>query len=66
MVNTWHFGKSYFQCSLIESIFRKGLLYSIEACYNLNEKERKIEKIEENFLRELFKTGRNFNTSILF
>ena len=43
------------------------MLFSIEACYNLCERELKqIEQIEVNFLRELLKLKRNVNISQIY
>ena len=40
-------------------MLRGSILYSIEMCYNLKEKElRHIERIEEEFMRKIFQTSR--------
>ena len=52
-------GKYYFECGikLMNSILRHSILYSAETYYNLNEKEkRELEKIEENYMRQLIGT----------
>ena len=49
----------YFECGLIflNVMLRSSILYACEAYYNLKENEvRQLERIEENFLRKLFKT----------
>ena len=41
-------------------ILRGSILYASECYYNLTENElRRIEKIEERYIRKVFKTGRN-------
>ena len=48
LLHSIYLGKYYFESAMIlfESIFRNSILYSIEACYELSEKEiRTIEKI---------------------
>ena len=40
-------------------MLRRSILYACETYYNLKEKEiRELERIEENFLRKMFKTSR--------
>ena len=49
----------YFECSkiLMNTILRGSILYAAECYYNLTESNlRRIEKIEENFMRKIFKT----------
>ena len=49
----------YFECSKIfmNVILRASILYASECYYNLTENNlRRIEKIEENFMRKIFKT----------
>ena len=62
-------GKYYFECGyiLLNSILRRSILYSAETYYNLCEKElREIEKIEEDYLRELVGTERTCPTAQLY
>ena len=50
----------YFECGIIlmNSILRGSILYASDMYYNLKETElRQIERIEEVFLRKLFKTS---------
>ena len=52
----------YFECAKIfmNVILRGSILYASECYYNLTENElRRIEKIEERYIRKVFKTGRN-------
>ena len=51
--------KYYFECALIflNVMLRSSILYACETYYNLKETDmRQIERIEEGFLRQLFKT----------
>ena len=51
----------YFECALIflNVMLRSSILYACKTYYNLKEFEvRQLERIEENFLRKLFKTNR--------
>ena len=51
----------YFECAIIfmHAMLRPSILYASETYYNLAESQmRQIERIEENFLRQIFKTGR--------
>ena len=42
----------------LNSLLHSSILYASEAMYNVKENElRQIERIEENMLRKLFKTG---------
>ena len=52
----------YFECSKIfmNVILRGSILYAGECYYNLTENNlRRIEKIEEKYMRKIFKTGRS-------
>ena len=52
-------GKYYFQSAIIflNLMLRSSILYACETFYNLKEKEiRELERIEEVFLRMMFKT----------
>ena len=54
-------GKYYFECAIIflNAILRSSILYASETYYNMKENEfRVLERIEENFLRRLFNTGK--------
>ena len=49
----------YFECAMIflNVILRPSILYACETYYNLTETQmRQIERIEEGFLRQVFKT----------
>ena len=51
----------YFECGIIlmNAILRSSIYYACETYYNLKETEiRKLERIEEGFLRKLLKTGK--------
>ena len=51
--------KYYFECALIflNVMLRSSILYACETYYNLKETDmRQIERIEEGFMRQLFKT----------
>ena len=61
--------KYYFECALIflNVILRSSILYASETYYGLTEAQvRQIERIEENFLRKLFKTSRGCPISQLY
>ena len=52
----------YYECAKIfmNVLLRGSILYASECYYGLSEKDlRRIEKIEEQFMRKVFKTGRN-------
>ena len=52
----------YFECSKIfmNSILRGSILYAAECYYDLSENQlRRIERIEENFMRKIFKTNKS-------
>ena len=62
-------GKYYFDCGLIflNCLLRRSILYSAECYYNLVEKEiRILERIEEDYLRKLFKTEKGCPISQLY
>ena len=51
----------YFECAMVlmNSMLRSSILYAAETYYDLKEKElRKIERIEETFMRKLLKTSK--------
>ena len=59
----------YFECALIflNVILRSSILYASETYYNLKEKElRALERIEENYLRRVFKTSKGCPISQLY
>ena len=61
--------KYYFECALIflNVILRSSILYASETYYGLTEAQvRQIERIEENYLRKLFKTSRGCPISQLY
>ena len=58
-MKTLNLGKYYFESALIllKVILRSSILFASETYYNLKETEiRTLERIEESFLRKLFKT----------
>ena len=59
----------FFESAMIflNVILRSSILYGAESYYNLKEKEiRTLERIEENFLRQLLKTGRGCSIPQLY
>ena len=61
--------KYYFECAIIflNAMLRSSILYASETYYGLSEYQtRQIERIEENFLRKLFKTSRGCPISQLY
>ena len=67
LLHSIYLGKYYFESAMIlfESIFRDSILYSMEPCYELSEKEiRTTEK--KVFLRQIFEQDRNFPLSQLY
>ena len=64
-----NFGKYYFECSMIlkNMILRPTILYGCESYYNLKESEvRQLERIEESFIRAIYKTSRSCPISQLY
>ena len=60
-LNALNLKQYYFECAMVflNVMLRPSILYSCETYYNLKEKEiRELERIEENFLRKMFKTSR--------
>ena len=60
-LNDLNLKQYYFECAMVflNVMLRPSILYSCETYYNLKEKEiRELERIEENFLRKMFKTSR--------
>ena len=58
-LNNLNLKKYYFECGLIfmNVVLRGTILYAAETYYNLTEKELRIlERIEESYMRKLFKT----------
>ena len=61
--------KYYFECAMLilNVMLQSSILYAGETYYNLKEVEiRQIERIEEEFLRKLFKTSRGCPFSQLY
>ena len=61
--------KYYFECAMIflNVMLRSSILYACETYYNLKETElRQIERMEESFLRQLFKTTKGCPISQLY
>ena len=68
-LNSLNLKQYYFECALIflNVILRSSILYASETYYNLKENElRTLERIEEEFLRKLLKTGRGCPVSQLY
>ena len=68
-LNKMQLGKYFFEVAIIlfKCLLRPSILYSIETCYNLTEKEiRKIEQTEEDFLIKLAKTKQSCPLSQLY
>ena len=68
-LNSLNLNQYYFECALIflNVILRSTILYASETYYNINENELRIlERIEEQFLRKLLKTGRGCPVSQLY
>ena len=60
-LNSMNLQKYYFECSIIflNAILRPSILYACEMYYDLKESQiRQIERIEENFMRQVLKTSR--------
>ena len=54
-------GKYYFECGIIflNVMLRSSIIYACETYYGLTESQiRQIERIEEQYLRKLFKTSK--------
>ena len=68
-LNSLHLQKYYFECGIIflNVMLRSSILYACESYYALKETElRQLERIEENFLRQLFKTSAGCPISQLY
>ena len=68
-LKTLNLRKYYFECALIflNIILRTSILYASETYYNLKENEmRALERIEEQFLRKIFKTTKACPISQLY
>ena len=64
-----HLKKYYFECGVIflNVMLRSSIFYACETYYNLKETEiRQLERIEECFLRKLFKTSKGCPISQLY
>jgi hypothetical protein len=60
-LDSLHLGKYYFECAMVfmNCMLRSSILLACETYYDLKESEiRQLERIEEDFLRELFKTSK--------
>ena len=60
-LNSLNLGQYYFESGLVmmNAMLRSSILYACETYYNLKEGEiRQLERIEEQFLRELLKTSK--------
>ena len=59
-VNSLNLKQYYFESAIVmmNAILRSSIYYACETYYDLKEREiRSLERIEENFLRKLLKTG---------
>ena len=68
-LDSLHLKKYYFECGMIflNVMLRSSIFYACETYYNLKETEiRQLERIEESFLRKLFKTSRGCPLSQLY
>ena len=68
-LNSLNLNQYFFECGLIflNVILRSTILYAAETYYNIKENElRMLERIEEQFLRKLLKTGRGCPVSQLY
>ena len=68
-LNGLNLKKYYFECAVIlmNSMLRGSILYASDMYYNLKEFElRQIERIEEGFLRKVFKTTRGCPLSQIY
>ena len=68
-LNSMNLMKYYFECGVIflNTMLRTSILYASETYYNLKELEiRQIERIEENFMRQLLKTTKGCPISQLY
>ena len=69
MLDTLRLGRYYFECGIIflKSLLRSSIVYSAETYYNLTEAElRELEKIEENYLIQLYSTEKGCPRSQLY
>ena len=61
-LNSLNLQKYYFECGMIfmNVMLRSSILHASECYYNMKEKEiRQLERIEENFMRQLLKTKKS-------
>ena len=68
-LDSLHLQKYYFECGLIflNVMLRSSIFYACETYYHLKETEiRQLERIEECFLRKLFKTSKGCPISQLY
>ena len=68
-LDSLHLKKYYFECGMIflNVMLRSSIFYACETYYNLKETElRQLERIEEGFLRKMFKTSRGCPISQLY
>ena len=59
-LNSLNLQKYYFECAIVfmNTMLRGSILFACETYYNLKQSElRQLERIEDGFLRELFKTS---------
>ena len=68
-LNSLNLRKYYFECGMLfmNVMLRSSILYASETYYNLKEYEiRQLERIEENFMRQLLKTTKGCPISQLY
>ena len=68
-LDSLHLKKYYFECGIIflNVMLRSSILYACETYYNLKETEvRQLERVEEVFLRKMFKTSKGCPISQLY
>ena len=68
-LNGLNLKKYYFECAIVflNVMLRSSILYACETYYNLKETEiRQLERIEETFLRKMFKTSKGCPISQLY
>ena len=68
-LNSLNLRDYYFECALIlmNTVLRGTILYASDMYYNMKEMEmRQIERIEECFLRKLFKTTKGYHITQLY
>jgi hypothetical protein len=68
-LNGLNLKKYYFECAIVflNVMLRSSILYACETYYNLKESEvRQLERLEERFLRQMFRTSKGCPISQLY